>query len=60
MKDLHEEHSVSVITDRDTIKNFCLKYNVDEKRVITYINRLKDIIISEKTLKQEKLRNERG
>jgi len=35
LKDLHEEHSVSVINDGDTIKSFCSKYNVDEKHVIT-------------------------
>ena len=45
LKDLHEEHSVSVINDGDTIKSFCSKYNVDEKLVITYINRIKDINI---------------
>ena len=44
LKDLHEEHSVSV-NDGDTIKSFCSTYNVDEKHVITYINRLKDIDI---------------
>ena len=45
MKDLHEEDSVSVINDGDTIKSFCSKYNVDGKHVITYINHLKDIDI---------------
>ena len=45
LKDLHEEHSVSVINDGDTIKSFCSKYNVDEKPVITYINGLKEIYI---------------
>ena len=45
LKDLHEEHSVSVIKDVDTIKSFCSKYNVDEKHVIPYINRIKDINI---------------
>ena len=39
-RDLHEKHSVSVINDGDTIKNFCSKYNVYEKHVITYINRI--------------------
>ena len=41
LKDLREKHSVSVINDGDTIKNFCSKYNVYEKHVITYINRLR-------------------
>ena len=45
LRDLHEEHSVSVINDGDTIKSFCSKYNIDEKHVITYINRLKEINI---------------
>ena len=45
LKDLREKHSVSVINDGDTINNFCSKYNVDEKHVITYINRIKDINI---------------
>ena len=44
-KDLSEEHSISVTNDGDTIKSFCPKYNVDEKRVITYVNHLKDIDI---------------
>ena len=45
LKDLHEEHSGSVINDGDTIKSFCSKYNVGEKHVITYINHLKVIDI---------------
>ena len=45
MKDLHEDDSVSVINDGDTIKSFCSKYNVDEKHVIIYITHLKDIDI---------------
>ena len=45
LKDFHEEHSVSVINDGDTIKCFCSKYNFDEKHVITYLNRLKYINI---------------
>ena len=60
---LHEEDSVSVINDGDTIKSFCSKYSVDGKHVITYITHLKDIdirkdittikiLISEKTLQQ--------
>ena len=40
LKDLHEEHSVSVRNDGDSIKSFCSKYNVYEKHVITYINRI--------------------
>ena len=61
LKDLHEEHSVSVINDGDTIKSFCSKYNVDEKHVITYINRaLKKRLIPEKTFEHEKMGNERG
>ena len=40
LKDLREKHSVSVINDGDTINNFCSKYNVYEKHVITYINRI--------------------
>lgn len=43
--DLSEEHSISVINDGDTIKSFCSKYNVDDKRVIIYVNHLKDIDI---------------
>ena len=45
LKDLYDEHSDSIINDRDTIKNFCTKYNVDQKHVITYVNHLKDIDI---------------
>ena len=45
LKDLHDEHSGSVINDGDTIKSFCSKYNVDEKHVIIYINHLKVIDI---------------
>ena len=45
LKDLYDEHSDSIINDRDTIKSFCAKYNVDEKHVITYVNHLKDIDI---------------
>ena len=45
LKDLYEDHSVSVINDGDTIKSFFSKYNVDEKHVIIYINHLKDINI---------------
>ena len=45
LKDLYDEHSDSIINDRDTIKSFCTKYNVDEKHVITYVNHLKDIDI---------------
>ena len=60
LKDLHEEHSVSVINDGDTIKSFCSKYNVDEKHVITYINRALKILIPEKTFEHEKMGNERG
>ena len=36
-KDLHEEHSVSVRNDGDTIKS-CSKYNVDEKHVTTALS----------------------
>ena len=39
---------------------FCSKYNVDKESVVTYVNRFKKILISEKTSEQEKLRNERG
>ena len=45
LKDLYDKHSDSIINDRDTIKSFCTKYNVDEKHVITYVNHLKDIDI---------------
>ena len=44
-KDLSEEHSISLTNDGDTIKSFCPKYNVDDKRVIIYVNHLKDIDI---------------
>ena len=37
LKDLHEEHSVSVRNDGDTIKS-CSKYNVDEKHVTTALS----------------------
>jgi len=50
---LSEEHSISVINDGDTIKSFCSKYNVDEKRVITYVNHLKDIDIRKDIRKRE-------
>ena len=60
LKDLREEHSVSVINDGDTIKSFCSKYNVDEKHVITYINRALKILIPQKTFEHEKIGNERG
>ena len=42
LRDLHEE---LFINDGDSIKSFFSKCNVDEKHVITYINRLKDINI---------------
>ena len=45
LKDLYDKHSDSIINDRDTIKSFCTKYNVDEKHVITDVNHLKDIDI---------------
>ena len=45
LKDLYEEHPVSIINDGNTIKSFCYKNNVDEKHVITYINHLKVIDI---------------
>ena len=46
LKDLYDEHSDSIINDRDTIKSFCTEYiNVDENHVITYVNHLKDIDI---------------
>ena len=45
LKDLYEEHPVSIINDGNTIKSFRSKNNVDEKHVITYINHLKVIDI---------------
>ena len=42
------------------LQSFCSKYNVDKESVVTYVNRFKKILISEKTSEQEKLRNERG
>ena len=40
LKDLYYAHSDSIINDRDAIKSFCTKYDVDEKHVITYVNHL--------------------
>ena len=44
LKDLYDEHSDSIINDRDTIKSFCTKY-FDWKHVILHVNHLKDIDI---------------
>lgn len=45
IKDLYEEYFDSIRNDQDIMKSFCLKYNVEEKYVIVYVNYLKDIEI---------------
>ena len=60
LKDLYEEHPVSIINDGNTIKSFCFQKTMLMRSMLLHTLIILKLLISEKTLDQEKLRKERG
>ncbi|CAH3176906.1 unnamed protein product, partial [Porites lobata] len=60
LKDLYEEHPVSIINDGNTIKSFCFQKTMLMRSMLLHTLIILKLLISEKTLDQEKLKKERG